>query len=127
MREDQRSHPICRRGVLEVSNTALGALPAVSSVSGTGSRAATAEHKAHTVAAAEAKADKKLLAHVAKGEMRLFRSCRDIERCSGPALALFEGCAIRGTPSHLYCGHPPILGDADPHHTDSNQGPASGL
>ncbi len=52
--------------------------------------------KVRAAAAAEAKADKKLLAHVAKGDRRLFRSRRDLERCSGSALVLFEGCAIRG-------------------------------
>ena len=45
--------------------------------------------------AAEAKADKKLLTHICKGDRRLFRTRRELERCSGPALILFEGCTIR--------------------------------
>ena len=34
------------------------------------------------------------MAHIAKGDERLFRNRRDTERCSGPALVLFEGCTI---------------------------------
>ena len=45
--------------------------------------------------AAETKTDKKLLTHVCKGDRRLFRTRRELERCSGPALVLFEGCTIR--------------------------------
>ena len=51
--------------------------------------------KAHTAAAAEAKAGKRLLAHVARGDERLFRSRHDAERCSGPALVVFDGCTFR--------------------------------
>ena len=50
--------------------------------------------KTVTAVASEAKADKKLLTHIAKGDKRLFRSRRDLESCSGPALILFEGCTI---------------------------------
>ena len=32
---------------------------------------------------------------------------------------------LRGMPVPLHCGHPPILGDSDPQHADSNQGPTS--
>ena len=45
--------------------------------------------------AAETKADKKLLTHVSKGERRLFRTRRELDRCGGPALILFEGCVVR--------------------------------
>jgi len=50
---------------------------------------------AHKAAAAEAKADKRLLAHTAKGERRLFRSRKDVEGRSGPALAVLDGCVVR--------------------------------
>ena len=45
--------------------------------------------------ASETKADKKLLTHIARGDRRLFRLRRDLQRCSGAALILFEGCIIR--------------------------------
>ena len=51
--------------------------------------------KTVTAVAGEAKADKKLLTHIARGDRRLFRTRRDLQRCSGPALILFEGCIIR--------------------------------
>ena len=51
--------------------------------------------KVRAAAAAEARADKRLLAHVARGDKRLFRTRRDAERSSGPALAVFEGCTVR--------------------------------
>ena len=85
---------------LELFNAALKALRAA-----TGSVACTnaarkrpqgLADKAHKAAAAEAKAVKRLLAHIAKGDKRLFRTRRDTERCSGPALVVFEGCTILG-------------------------------
>ena len=51
--------------------------------------------KVHKAAASEAKADKKLLTHIDKGDKRLFRTRYDIERCSGPALVIFDGCTFR--------------------------------
>ena len=50
---------------------------------------------ARKAVAVEAKAGKRLLAHIAKGDERLFRRRRDTERCSGPALVLFDGCIVR--------------------------------
>ena len=44
--------------------------------------------------AAETKADKKLLAHICKGDRRLFRTRRELDRCGGPALILFERCTV---------------------------------
>ena len=83
---------------LEVFNTALKALRAkIRTVDGTEAarkRLRVLADKAHKAVAAEAKADKRLLAHIAKGDERLFRHRRDTERCSGPALVLFEGCTI---------------------------------
>ncbi len=55
----------------------------------------TAVNKTVSAVAAEAKAVKRLCGHVAKGEKRLFRSRKETERCSGPALVLFEGCRVR--------------------------------
>ena len=85
---------------LEALNAALKAVrAAINSVSGTEAarkRLWGLADKVHKAAAAEAKADKRLLAHIAKGDKRLFRIRRDIERCSGPALVIFEGCTIRG-------------------------------
>ena len=51
--------------------------------------------KVHRAAAAEAKADKKLLTHIAKGDKRLFRARRDAEHRSGHALVIFDGCTFR--------------------------------
>ena len=83
---------------LEVFNTALKALRAkIRTVDGTEAarkRLRVLADKAHKAVAAEAKTDKRLLAHIAKGDERLFRHRRDTERCSGPALVLFEGCTI---------------------------------
>ena len=84
---------------LELFNAALKLLrAAINSAGGTDKtrkRLRDLADKAHKSAASEAKADKRLLAHIARGEMRLFRSRRDIEQCSGPALVLFEGCTVR--------------------------------
>ena len=41
------------------------------------------------------------------------------------ALADLANRLLRGMPVPLHCGHPPILGDSDPQHADSNQGPTS--
>ena len=82
---------------LESFNVALRAL--IDSVNGTEAarkRLRDLADKVHRAAAAEAKADKKLLTHIAKGDKRLFRTRRDTERCSGPALVVFEGCTILG-------------------------------
>ena len=80
---------------LELFNAALKSLRAANNSAGvadkTRKRLRDLADKAHKSAASEAKADKRLLAHIARGEMRLFRSRRDIEQCSGPALVLFEG------------------------------------
>ena len=105
MTADERSEQIGEAAAdadkaLESFNAALKSLrAAVNSAGGadkTRKRLRDLADKAHKAAASEAKADKRLLAHVAKGEMRLFRSRRDIERCSGPALVLFEGCTLKG-------------------------------
>ena len=84
---------------LEVFNTELKALrSAIRTVEATEAarkRLRVLADKAHKAAPVEAKADKRLLAHIAKGDERLFRSRRDTERCSGPALVLFEGCVVR--------------------------------
>ena len=83
---------------LEVFNTTLKALrAAVKTVDGTEAarkRLRALADKAHKAVAVEGKAGKRLLAHIAKGHERLFRRRRDTERCSGPALVLFEGCTI---------------------------------
>ena len=84
---------------LESFNAALKALSAaINSVDCTKAerkRLRGLADKARSAAAAEAKADKRLLAHVDKADKRLFRTRSDTERCSGPALVLFEGCTIR--------------------------------
>ena len=84
---------------LEVFNTTLKALRAkIRTVDGTEAarkRLRVLADKAHKAVAAEAKTDKRLLAHIAKGDERLFRNRRDTERCSGPALVLFDGCTVR--------------------------------
>ena len=84
---------------LESFNAALKALrAAINSVDCTKAerkRLRGLADKARSAAAAEAKADKRLLAHVDKADKRLFRTRSDTERCSGPALVLFEGCTIR--------------------------------
>ena len=46
-------------------------------------------------AEAEAKAGKRLLAHVAKGGKRLFRTRHETEHRSGPALVVFDGCTFK--------------------------------
>ena len=84
---------------LEVFNTTLKALRAkIRTVDGTEAarkRLRTLADKIHKAVVVEAKADKRLLAHIAKGDERLFRRRRDTERCSGPALVLFDGCIVR--------------------------------
>ena len=84
---------------LEAFNAALKALRAkIRTVDGTEAarkRLRTLVDKARKAVAVEAKADKRLMAHIAKGDERLFRRRRDTERCSGPALVLFEGCIVR--------------------------------
>ena len=83
---------------LEAFNTALKALRAkIRTVDGTEAarkRLRALVDKIHKAVAVEAKADKRLLAHIAKGDERLFRRRRDTERCSGPALVLFDGCTV---------------------------------
>ena len=85
---------------LALLNAGLKSLRAASNSAGsteaTCGRLRDLADKAHKAAASEAKADKRLLAHIARGEKRLFRSRHDIERRSGPALVLFEGCTVRG-------------------------------
>ena len=84
---------------LEAFNAALKVLRAkIRTVDGTEAarkRLRTLVDKARKVVAVEAKADKRLLAHIAKGDERLFRRRRDTERCSGPALVLFDRCTVR--------------------------------
>ena len=84
---------------LEAFNAALKALRAkIRTVDGTEAarkRLRTLTEKIRKVVAVEAKAGKRLLAHIAKGDERLFRRRRDTERCSGPALVLFDGCVVR--------------------------------
>ena len=84
---------------LEVFSAALKALRAkIRTVDGTEAarkRLRALADKARKAVAVEAKADKRLLAHIAKGDERLFRRRRDTERCSGPALVLFDGCTVR--------------------------------
>ena len=84
---------------LEAFNAALKALRAkirtVDSTEAARKRLRTLVDKIHKAVAVEAKADKRLLAHIAKGDERLFRRRRDTERCSGPALVLFDGCTVR--------------------------------
>ena len=84
---------------LEAFNAALKALRAkirtVDSTEAARKRLRTLVDKARKAVAVEAKADKRLLAHIAKGDERLFRRRRDTERCSGPALVLFDGCIVR--------------------------------
>ena len=84
---------------LESFNAAMKTLRAATN-SATGTKAARERlrglaDKVHAAAAAEAKAGKRLLAHVARGDERLFRSRRDTERRSGPALVVFDGCTFR--------------------------------
>ena len=83
---------------LEAFNTALKALRAkIRTVDGTEAarkRLRALADKARKAVAVEAKAGKRLLAHIAKGDERLFRRRRDTERCSGPALVLFDGCIV---------------------------------
>ena len=83
---------------LEVFNTALKALRSkIRTVDGTEAarkRLRTLTDNIHQAVVVEAKADKRLLAHIAKGDERLFRRRRDTERCSGPALVLFDGCIV---------------------------------
>ena len=83
---------------LEVFNTALKTLrtkiKTVDSTEAARKRLRALADKIHKAVAVEAKADKRLLAHIAKGDERLFRNRRDTERCSGPALVLFDGCTI---------------------------------
>ena len=84
---------------LESFNTAMKALRAATN-SATITKAARERlrglaDKAHAATAAEAKAGKRLLAHVGRGDERLFRSRRDTQRCSGPALVVFDGCIFR--------------------------------
>lgn len=84
---------------LEVFNTELKGLRAAIAAADVSDavrkRLRNAATKSKTQVGSEDKADKKLLSHVAKGEMRLFRRRRDLERCAGPALVFFEGCTIR--------------------------------
>ena len=83
---------------LEAFNAALKALRAkirtVDSTEAARKRLRALVDKARKAVAVEAKADKRLLAHIAKGDERLFRRRRDTERCSGPALVLFDGCIV---------------------------------
>ena len=83
---------------LQAFNTALKALRAkIRTVDGTEAarkRLRALADKARKAVAVEAKADERLLAHIAKGDERLFRRRRDTERCSGPALVLFDGCIV---------------------------------
>lgn len=101
---DERSAKIAETAdaadkTLESFNTALTALRAAIGAAdvtdAARKRLRELADKARTAAAAEARADKKLLAHIAKGETRLFRRRRDTERGSGAALVLFEGCTIK--------------------------------
>ena len=83
---------------LEAFNAALKALRAkirtVDFTEAARKRPRALVDKIHKAVAIEAKTDKRLLAHIAKGDERLFRHRRDTERCSGPALVLFDGCTI---------------------------------
>ena len=98
---DERAEKVCEATAgadraLESFNVALRAL--IDSVNGTEAackRLRDLAGKVHEAAAAEAKADKKLLTHIAKGDKRLFRARRGTEHRSGPALVIFDGCTFR--------------------------------
>ena len=63
------------------------------------------------------------------GDLQVPQHLGEICACAQHPLALTDlaNRLLRSVTSPLHCGHPPILGNSDPQHADSNQGPTSGL